>query len=345
MSRACLVVQEAGPAVTVQDLGRAGYQRYGVAEGGAVDRLAMAEGAALVGNAPSDAALELFGLGGRFTIENGPVRIALTGATMPATVDGDPVPWRSAFLLEPGQVLGIGPAIGGNYGYLHVGGGLDTPPVLGSRSTHLRARLGGVDGRALRTGDRLSIAPQNPDSLRDDRLHASTLAHPRPAVPNRIRFLWGSQAHWFSEAERARFLGMTFTVTAKLDRMGVRLKPGGDPIHSDLGLSGLSDAVCLGDIQIPGDGEPAILLADRQPTGGYPRIATILSPDLDHVVQCRPGTELRFAAVTPDEAVDILRARRTYIAGLNRLVVPLRRDPRDIPNLLDYNLISGVVSP
>lgn len=344
MNAPCLIVRRAGPVLTVQDLGRPGLQRYGVCEGGAVDRLSLSEGAALVGNAPNDAALEMFGLGGRFEVEGGPVRVALTGARMPAAVDDGPVPWRSGFRLEPGQVLTIGAATEGNYGYLHVGGGLDTPPVLGSRSTHLRARLGGVDGRALRDGDRLPIAAgavpaADPDSS------AVTLATRRPTRPDRIRILWGSQAHWFSQAERQRFLDMSFTVTPKLDRMGVRLKPGGDPIHSDLGLSGLSDAVCLGDIQIPGDGEPAILLADRQPTGGYPRIATVLSPDLDHVVQCRPGTELRFVVVTPHEAVEIVRAWRSDVADLTHKVVPLRRDPRDIPNLLDYNLISGVVSP
>lgn len=345
MTTPSVIVHRAGPAMTVQDLGRPGYQRYGVAEGGAVDRLAMAEGAALLANTPTDAALELFGLGGRFAVEGGPVRMALTGAHMSATIDDDPVTWRSVFRLEPGQILTIGTATDGNYGYLHVGGGLDTPLVLGSRSTHLRARLGGIDGRALREGDRLALAPQRADALHDGAPIDGTLAGPRPAAPERVRVLWGSQAHWFSKAERDRFLGMTFTVTAKLDRMGVRLKPDGDPIHSDLGLSGLSDAVCLGDIQIPGDGEPAILLADRQPTGGYPRIATILSPDLDHVVQCRPGTQLRFQAVPPDEAIDVLRAWRSHLADLKRMVIPLRRDPRDIPNLLDYNLISGVVSP
>lgn len=338
MTERVLTVAKAGPALTIQDLGRPGYQRYGVAEGGAIDLRAMAEGAALLGNAREEAAIEMFGFGGDFAAEGAPVRIALTGARMKAELDGKPLEWRSSFLLEPGNVLSIGAAIDGNYGYLHVGGGVGTKPVLRARSTHSRARLGGLDGRPLRAGDRIPL-------LEDPGTVVGMLAgRPLPKRQDRIRILWGAQAHWFSEEERTRFLETAFTVTTKLDRMGIRLANEGEPIHSALGLSGLSDAVSLGDIQIPGDGQPAVLLADRQPTGGYPRIATIITADLADMVQRPPGSIVSFQIVEEADAIDALAAWRRDLETLAKSTVPLLRDPRDISNLLEYNLISGVVS-
>lgn len=334
-----LKVLKAGPSMTIQDAGRPGYQRFGVAEGGAVDPWAMAEGAALLGNPARTAAVEMFGYGGDFAAEAGSIRIALTGAAMKATLDGRPLVWGTSALLEPGQILSIGAARGGNYGYLHVGGGIGTEPVLSSRSTHTRARLGGLNGTFLATGDSLPILT---DTQRQIEL---CLSRERAAQPARIRVLWGAQAHWFSDSERRRFLDTTFLVTPKLDRMGIRLSNDGSPIHSDLGLSGLSDAVCLGDIQIPGDGQPAVLLADRQPTGGYPRIATIITADLAHMVQRSPGSDVAFDLVDEAGAIEALSTWRKQLAALPAQVVPLHRDPRDIANLLEYNLISGVVSP
>lgn len=333
-----LKVLKAGPSMTIQDAGRPGYQRFGVAEGGAVDPWAMAEGAALLGNPSGAAAVEMFGYGGDFAAEAGPIRIALTGAAMKATLDGRPLVWGTSVLLEPDQILSIGAAHGGNYGYLHVGGGFGTEPVLSSRSTHTRARLGGLNGTPLAKGDSLPTLTDR---------HTQTdmrLVHERAAQPARIRVLWGAQAHWFSDAERGRFLDTVFLVTAKLDRMGIRLSNDGPPIHSDLGLSGLSDAVCLGDIQIPGDGQPAVLLADRQPTGGYPRIATIITADLAYMAQRPPGSDVAFDLVDEAGAIEALSAWRKQLATLPENVVPLHRDPRDIANLLEYNLISGVVS-
>ena len=334
-----LRVIKAGPSVTIQDLGRPGYQRFGVAEGGAIDTLAMAEGAVLLGNPKEAAALEMFGVGGTFMAEGGAMRIALTGTPMTAKLDGRSLDWRTSFLIEPGQVLSIGTVTEGNYGYLHIGGGIGTKPVLSSRSTHIRARLGGLKGTVLRSGDRI---PVEPDHGTEIDMH---LTRPRPSAPPGIRILWGAQANWFTENERQRFLQTEFKVTAKLDRMGVRLAGTGAPIHSELGLSGLSDAVILGDIQIPGDGEPAVLLADRQPTGGYPRIATIITADLAHMAQTQPGKTVKFELVSEADALQALREWRRLLIGLQGARAPLRRDPREIPNLLDYNLISGVVYP
>lgn len=338
MTGSVLIVAKAGPALTIQDLGRPGYQRYGVAEGGAVDLRAMAEGAALLGNGRDEAAIEMFGFGGDFATGAAPVRIALTGARMKAELDGKPLEWRSSFLLEPGKLLSIGAAIDGNYGYLHIGGGIGTKPVLRARSTHSRARLGGLDGRPLCAGDRIPLLDDPGTAV------GMLVGRAMPKRLDRIRILWGAQAHWFSADERTRFLDTTFTVTPKLDRMGIRLANDGEPIHSALGLSGLSDAVSLGDIQIPGDGQPAVLLADRQPTGGYPRIATIITADLADMVQRPPGSSVRFEIVEEADAIAALRTWRRDAETLDKTIVPLLRDPRDISNLLEYNLISGVVS-
>lgn len=338
MTGSVLTVVKAGPALTIQDLGRPGYQRYGVAEGGAVDLRAMAEGAALLGNGREQAAIEMFGFGGTFITEAEPVRIAVTGARMKAELDGKTLEWRSSFLLEPGKQLSIGAATDGNYGYLHVGGGIGSKPVLRSRSTHSRARLGGLDGRPLRAGDRVPLL-EDPGTAT-----GMSFERPLPKRLDRVRILWGAQAHWFSDEERERFLETIFTVTPKLDRMGIRLANDGAPIHSALGLSGLSDAVSLGDVQIPGDGQPAVLLADRQPTGGYPRIATIITADLADMVQRPPGSSVRFQIVTEEAAIEALRAWRRDLETLGKTITPLLRDPRDISNLLEYNLISGVVS-
>lgn len=333
-----LEVLSAGPCVTVQDRGRPGLQRYGVAGGGALDPYALAEGAALLGNPPDAAALELFGLGGSFRALERPLRFALSGAVMPAAkialdASREPLAWRSSSVLQPGEVLEIGAAAEGPVGYLHLGGGVATTPVLGSRAVHLRAGIGG--GR-LEAGDHV---PVGDDKGRADRL---TLPQPGYLAEREIRVLWGPQVELFDAAERQRFLDTAFTVSTHRDRMAARLE--GGAFKASAQLTGLSAAVSLGDIQVPGDGTPLVLLADRQPTGGYPRIATIITADLPAFAQMPSSTPFRFVLVEREAAVKALKAWRDAVKALASQVQPLVRDPRSIPDLLSYNLIDGMVS-
>ncbi len=332
MSAPGLEVVDPGLHAAVQDLGRPGLQRAGVAEGGALDPRALHEGAALLGQSPGLAALEMTLKGGTFRAVGGPVRVALTGAPCAATVDGRPVAWHGAFTLDPGATLAVGKAEGGVYAYLHLEGGIDVPKVLHSRATHLRAGFGGLDGREVRAGD---LLPAGREASTAD--VASLDVAPEPAIDH-VRVLWGVHAEEFDAAERARFLATTFRISAKRDRMGVRLDGVEAPFRPARGLTLISDAVVLGDVQVPGDGVPIVLLADRQPTGGYPRIATVITADLPAFAQLPVGAPVRFRAVSPGDAVAALRAQRARLAALAQHV---RLGPAVDP-LVRVNLVDGV---
>ena len=333
MSRV-LHVRQAGPGVTVQDLGRPGYLAAGLSRGGAVDRLALHEGAALLGQDPGCAALEMAATGGRFEA-GAPLRIALTGARMRARIDGAAVAWNASHRLEAGAVLEIGPAEAGLHGYLHVGGGIATPPVLGARAAHLAAGI----GRALAAGDTL---PVGEDPSERDRPRA----HPRgPPLGRRDPRARGPpDGDVFRKDEVARFFASQLTRDARGNRMGVRLEPEGEGFAAAAGLSVLSEAIVPGDIQITGDGTPFVLLAECQTTGGYPRIGAVLPCDLPRVAQAGPGTVLRprliDAGRRPRRRAPRGGGPRGPAQGLSRLV----RDPGDLRDLLDHQLISGVTA-
>jgi len=328
-----LEVVDPGLHASVQDLGRPGLQRAGVAEGGALDPRALHEGAALLGQDPGLAVLEMTLTGGRFRAVGGAVRVALTGASGPATVDGRPVARHTAFSLREGAELAIGKAKGGVYAYLHLAGGIDVPEVLHARSTHLRAGFGGLEGREVRAGDVLRAGAAAPG---DDDVATLDIA-PEPPIET-VRILWGVHAEEFADHERERFLATTFRVSPKRDRMGVRLDGAETPFEPARGLTLISDAVVLGDVQVPGDGAPIVLLADRQPTGGYPRIATVVTADLPAFAQLPTTAAVRFRAVSPGEAVAALREHRARLAALPDHV---RTGPAVDP-LLAVNLIDGV---
>jgi allophanate hydrolase len=333
MSRA-LIVHQAGPGVTVQDLGRPGYLAYGLSCGGAADRLALYEGAALLGQEPGLASLEMAGAGGNFEATE-TMRIALTGATMRASLDGAPLAWNASHLLPAGARLVIGPATSGVYGYLHLGGGIGAPEVLGARSAHLAAGI----GAPLAAGDQIPIGPDrraDETGLRldpEERLSGGT-----------VRVVAGYQTGMFPDEELARFEETLFTRDARGNRMGVRLNPEGAGFASRAGLTVLSEAIVPGDIQITGDGAPFVLMAECQTTGGYPRIGAVLACDLPRVAQAAPGTKLRLRFVPPDEALAAERRAAEARAGLRRRLTRLVRDPHDIRDLLSYELISGVIA-
>jgi len=333
MSRA-LIVHQAGPGVTVQDMGRPGFLSLGLSRGGAADRLALFEGAALLRQPASCAALEMAGVGGTFEA-SADMRIALTGAPMRATLDGTPLVWNASHAMPAGARLTIGGALRGSYGYLHVGGGLDTPQILGGRGAHLAAGIGGpvtadthlplgADSHPRLTGLFL------PD---DDRFDGGTL-----------RAVHSLQTALFDDAALARFQTTAFTRDARGNRMGVRLNPEGAGFQNRAGLSVLSEVITPGDIQITGDGTPFVLLTECQTTGGYPRIGAILPSDLPRVAQARPGAALSFRFVTDAQAREIETRAATARSALQSQCRPLLRDPRDIPDLLAYDLIGGMTA-
>lgn len=307
-----IAVVRAGPLVTVQDLGRPGLRAFGLPVAGAADRLALAAANLLAGNEPGAAALELTLAGGTFRFET-PVLAALAGADLEARLDGAPVASGSSFRAAAGSTLALGGARRGARAYLAVRGGIDVPPVLGSRSTYTRAGVGGLSGRALAAGDRLPVglsrgrAPA-PRTLPDGLLPCGGGA--------RLRVILGPQDDRFgAEAIRA-FLDTPWRVTVHNDRMGYRLDGPPLPLRGPTDI--LTDAVLPGAVQVPGDGRPIALLVDCQTTGGYAKIGTVIGPDLRLLAQSRAGDEVRFAACTQAEAVAALRAERALVARLAR---------------------------
>lgn len=328
-----LRVLRAGPACTVQDLGRPGYLDRGLSRGGAADRLALAEGAALLGQDPGCAALEMAGIGGVFEAE-GDLRIALTGAPMAAEIDGTRIAWNASHPLHAGQRLSLGAVRVGCYGYLHLGGGLDTPVRLGARAAHLAAGL----GRLVAAGDLLP-AGADPGGRTGMRLEVGDRF-----AGGALRIVAGFQTPMFAADVLARFEATVFRRGARANRMGVAVESAGEGFAAAGQRTILSEIIVPGDIQMTGDGRPFVLLPECQTTGGYPRIGTVIPCDLPRVAQAPAGAPLRFALVTRAEALAAEARHAAHLAGLRSAIRPLLRDPRDIPDLLGYQLISGAIS-
>lgn len=323
-----ITIQRAGPAITVQDMGRPGWLAQGLSRGGAMDRLALVEGAVLLGQPETCAALEIAGSFVTLKTECD-LRLALTGAPMRASCGGAPLVWHAVHAIKAGTTIDV-TALTGGFGYLSFGGGLDAPEILGSRSTHLTASI----GRPLAAGDHIALG-QDP----------GTRAGMHLDITNRfaggaIRFMAGPQTRHFDPDTLARFQTTSFAKDARGNRMGQRLL-GGSPLAKG-GLSILSDAVLPGDIQISGDGAVFVLLAECQTTGGYPRIGRILPCDLPRLVQAPVGVALSFELLDPEMALTIERAEAVRRKTLSGTLRPLIRDPSAIADLLSYQLISGV---
>lgn len=328
-----LKVLSIGPVASVQDQGRPGLLSQGVSQGGAADVLALAEGAALLRQAPDLAALEMGGMGGSFEALS-PLRIALTGAPMTASIDGSAVLWNASHMLLPGQILTLGAARSGVYGYLHLGGGIDSAQMLGSRAVHLAAGL----GQAVAVGD---VLKHGPDARQETGL-GLTPADRFSGGP--IRVVESFQSALFDPEIRERFAATTFTRGSRANRMGVEMVSQGPGFAAKGQLNILSEIITPGDIQMTGDGAPFVLLRECQTTGGYPRIGTVLPCDLPRVAQAPNGAALRFQWVTLEDGLAAQSRFDADLKGLPRRCTPLVRDPHDIPDLLSYQLVGGVIS-
>ena len=308
-------VHAPGLLTTVQDLGRDGFGSMGVSSSGAADPVALRIGNRLVGNAETAAGLEMTLLGGTFAFPEGGA-FALTGAEFGATLDDQRVEMWTSFEVRPGQTLRLGTARTGARCYLCLQGGIDVRLFLGSSSTHLLSGLGGLEGRALRKGDMLKTG-RNGGSFRTFRKRKVLDRALEQLAPRKVlRVTAGPQSDWFSEAAQKAFYGGTYRVAEESNRMGLRLE--GGAIAASAGADGgemISEGVSLGAVQITASGLPIILFVEQQTTGGYPKIANVISADLSSLGQLRPRDEIRFAPVEMEAARALLADQEKLLAS------------------------------
>ena len=336
MTDSVLKIVEPGLLTTVQDLGRRGFQRYGIPVCGAVDPVSLRIANILVGNPEGHAGLEITAFGPTVRLESDCV-IAVTGADFEPTIDGEPLPQWESVLAPAGSTLRFASPTNGLRAYLAAAGGIDVPPVLDSRSTDLKGAFGGFDGRALRAGDVVPIghAPQL-EVWSPKRLPMGISPEPTRGQSFRIRVVLGPQERSFTEAGIGVMLTSEYSVTTDTDRMGCRLD--GQPIEHVSGADIVSDGTALGSVQIPGTGTPIVLLSDRGTTGGYTKIATVIGPDIGLLAQAAPGAKVRFVAVSLEEAHDIYSEQEEMIREIKAHVgidltgtISIRSDGADVP--------------
>jgi biotin-dependent carboxylase-like uncharacterized protein len=331
-----------GLLTTVQDLGRVGYQHQGIPVSGALDAVSLTAANLLVGNAPATAALEIAYQGPRFVVEAESVRIACAGAAAPiellaAAEAGRPrrLEMLTSARLERGDQLRIGAFAG--VLYLAAAGGFDVPAVLGSRSTLVRAGIGGFNGRPVQAGDRLPLCRSQAAEAEEVRLAALDLSPPAS-----FRIILGPQDDYFTPAALRLLTQTCYTVTPASDRMGMRLA--GPRLEHSKGYNIVSDGIAPGTVQVPGNGLPIVLLADRQTTGGYPKIATVISADLPALGRLTPGASVRFRLVSIEEAEAARREQAALLGQLPQRIVAAPRTARiDEAQLQGANLVSGMI--
>ncbi len=336
-----LLVQNPGFGVTIQDLGRPSVQHLGVPVSGALDPVALRLANELVGNPADAAALEFRMMGPSFVVQADSVRVALTGTD--ATVDivsGDQqvrLESQRSIRIERGRSLSVGGLPEGGVAYLAVEGGFDLPQVYGSLSTYIRASLGGLEGRALQSGDQLPLARTSADPRGEVRLRDRSWRE----ETGPIRVVLGPQRDFFTDASIEAFFGADYAVTRDADRMGMRLD--GPALQHARGFNIVSDGIVTGAIQVPGNGLPIVLLADHQTTGGYPKLGTVISADIPRMGRLRPGDTLRFEEI---DVADAEEARRALESRVDRLVSAI--EPADgwldERALYEQNLVSGVIA-
>ena len=331
-----------GLHTTVQDLGRFGYQAIGVPVSGALDPVGLRLANALVDNPQEMAALEILYHGPTIEVQTDTARIALAGANADVLIMSDPprrIPAWSSVRLQRGERFRIDGLGDSACGYLAVEGGFSLTPVLGSLSTFTRSGIGGFEGRSLQAGDSLPLARNSAPDREEVRLADP----PELAAPERFRVVLGPQHDYFADDAIDRFLASTYQVTREADRMGLRLD--GPGLKHARGYNIVSDGIATGAIQVPGSGLPIVLLADHQTTGGYPKIATLISADLPAAGRLRPGDDVHFEAVSVAEAEAARRTLEENLQNAARNRVPA--DGMSAPDsnaLYGNNLVSGVVN-
>jgi len=331
MSR--LIVTRIGPVSSVQDGGRPGSQRYGLPPSGAIDRLALAAANCVVGNELFSACIEIGPFGGSFSALDGSVRVALTGALRNAGIGRRPLALDTSVTLKEGDVLTLGIAREGAFSYLAIEGGIKGEPVFGSLAVNARAGLGSPYPRPLQAGDEFRVEAAS--DTQERRIELSDANGP-------IRVVLGPQDDEFDEANRELFLNSEWKISATSDRTGYRLE--GPVIKHLCGHNIVSDGTVNGSIQVLGNGAPVVLMMDRGTTGGYPKIATVISADLGRFAQFSAGSVFRFKAVSMAEAQQEARSFAQMLRDLPGRLRPAATGELNIEALQHANIGGSAVS-
>ncbi|MBS0170298.1 MAG: biotin-dependent carboxyltransferase family protein [Nitrospira sp.] len=305
-----------GLFTTIQDLGRRGYQRFGVSVSGAMDPWALTVGNRLLGNHDNAAGLEITLQGPELFFEQR-LYIAITGADLSPTSDGRAIPMWTVVAMPAGSRLQFGLRKQGTRAYVTVAGGIELPLVLGSRSTHVRSGLGGLEGRALRKSDRLVAGPAPSAATSGVGRMLAPASQPRYVASPTLRVIPGPQADDFIEEALHVLMTSPYCVTSESDRMGYRLEGRVLPHRGSADI--ISEAVTAGNIQVPSNGQPILLMADCQTTGGYAKLATMIGADRHLAAQVGPGDRLSFVVITEQEASTLFRS---WHAELDRILPP-----------------------
>jgi len=316
-----------GFLTTVQDLGRFGYQQYGMGTAGAMDSFSLRVGNLLVGNEEGAACLEATLTGPKLLFYSD-TTVAVTGADMDAKLNDKSAPLWQSFFVPANSILEFRLLKEGCRTCICVAGGIQVSPVMGSRSTYLRGSIGGFKGRKLAKGDLLPILESRDLPFKSWQLRKfKESTRPKYKQNEIIRAVLGPQDNYFTSASLDSFFSRPFIVTENSDRMGYRLK--GFPLQHKGDSNIISDGIPLGGIQVPGHGNPIIMLVDRPTTGGYPKIATIITSDLHRVAQLKPGDEIRFMKVTLEQAYAALKEYEKRIYEIKEITsAPEKRNLR-----------------
>ena len=303
-----ITVLNPGLLTTVQDQGRIGYQQFGVSVSGVMDPRSASLANILVGNDEKEAVLECTMMGPHLQFNQANC-IAITGGDLMPTLDGKPIPNYTAVKVEAGQVLKFTMPKTGCRAFIAFAGGLDIPEVMGSRSTYMKAKIGGMEGRKLQKDDVIGFrAPKAELKNMNFRSMASEFV---PRKEYTVRVVLGPQDDYFTDAGIQTFLSEVYSVTAEFDRMGCRLE--GAVIQHKEGGDIISDGIAFGAIQVPSSGQPIIMLGDRQTTGGYTKIANVISADFRILAQLKQGDKVRFEKVSVKAAQDALLTQRAAL--------------------------------
>lgn len=308
-----ITILNPGLLTTIQDQGRVGYQQFGVPVSGAMDPRSAALANILVGNEVDEAVLECTMLGPqlRFDTDN---CFAVCGGDLGAALNGAPIKTYQACQAKAGDILKFSFPKSGCRAFIAFAGGLDVPKVMGSRSTYMKAKIGGLEGRKLEKEDVIPF--RTPKATLKDMAERSLYPEFVPQENYRIRVVLGPQDDYFTDEGIQTFLSKTYTVTQEFDRMGCRLE--GEVIAHKEGGDIISDGISFGAIQVPSSGKPIIMLADRQTTGGYTKIANVITADFRLMAQLKAGDQVHFEQITVQEAQNILLAQRRAMKALAR---------------------------
>ena len=318
-------ILDAGLLTTVQDLGRYGFQRYGVSASGVMDEYSAKIANKLVGNKVGEAVLEttLKGVQIEF-LQN--TAVAITGGNCDVTLNGTKIELWQSYLVNRGDILKMGICRSGLRNYLAFAGGIDIPIIMNSKSTNLKAKVGGFNGRKLMIGDVLSVGVGSLETPLTLNKHYI----PTYSKDIKVGVILGQQDDYFTEAGIKTFLNETYTVTQESDRMGIRLSSvSGATIEHKNGADIISDGITFGAIQVPGSGQPIVMMADRQTTGGYTKIGNVISSDLAKLAQATPGTKVKFVEYTLEQAVQAIKNNDIIINNQNSYVSPVKEEVVD----------------